>query len=217
MLPIYNISSLTTMKILEFTDERLRIGNEKSVIQAVELANLQLVVNLLLTICFVPIWVNLNYWSTETDRLNTSFLLYFAIALTLVVCLCYRNKIDDDFLYLSLPIHSVPIVGIFFLIIYTIAVPPQVACITFDKNKNLLTIKKFKFLFWDRSIQYPLTDILAANLVKESVCTGTCYAEVDAVRITRRRDGKICSFGVFSGSNAGSIVPAINTFLLGLR
>jgi hypothetical protein len=216
MLPIYTISGLTTMKILESTDERLIIRNETSVIEIIELTNLQLVVNLLLTICFLSIWVNSN-WSTQTDRLNTSFKLYFAITSILTFCLCYRNKIDNIFLFLSLLLYSIPIVGISFLIIVVMVIPPQVAYVTLDKNKNILITKKFKFLFWDRSIQYPLTDILEANLGKEAVCTGTYYAEVDTVRITRRRDGRTSSFGLFSGSNASSIVPAINAFLIALR
>jgi hypothetical protein len=62
--------------------------------------------------------------------------------------------------------------GHFFLILVVMAIPPQVAYVTLDKNKNLLMIKKFKFLFWDQSIQYPLTDILEANLGKETICTG---------------------------------------------
>ncbi len=217
MLPIYNISSLTTMKIIESTDERLIIAKEKSVIQSRELGNLRLVVNLLLTICFIPIWVNLEWPDEQTDRLNTSFMLYFVITLALGVYLCHRNKIDDIFLYLSLLMESVPIFGIFFLIAYAISSTSQVVCITFDKNKNLLTIKKFKFLFGARSTQYPLNEIIEARLGETVSGYGMYMVTIDAVMITRkrRRDGKILFLSeVASGENCSYLVQEINRFLL---
>jgi hypothetical protein len=203
------------MKILESTDERLVIGHETSFVDHKKLMNLQLLVNVLLTLCFLPIWINL-YCSTQRDWINKSFVFYFIIS-SILVSVFYSGRKGGDYLF-SLICFSIPIVGVssFALAAHSLSQIRASECLTFDRNSNFLIVKEFKFLFWNRSIEYPLNELLAASLSTISVYTPSMnFINVDTVRMARRRrrDGKVVVFGVASGSDAKFLVQKINTFL----
>jgi hypothetical protein len=203
------------MKILESTDERLVIGHETSFVDRQKLTNLQLLVNVFLTACFLPIWMNLDRY-TQKDWISKSFMLYFIISFILA-SVFYSGTKEGDYLF-NLIVYSIPIFGVFCL---AMVIPSsfEIAdseCLVFDKTLNFLTVKKFKFLFWNRSIQYPLNELLTASRSTTSVYVPSMnFINVDTVRMARRRgtDGKVVVFGVASGSDADFLVQKINTFL----
>jgi hypothetical protein len=203
------------MKILESTDERLVIGHETSFVDHKKLMNLQLLVNVFLTVCFLPIWINLDRY-TQRDWTSKSFIFYFIISLMLVFVF-YSGIKEGDYLF-NLIFFSIPILGVSSLamVAFSLVETSDSECLTFDKNLNFLTVKKFKFLFWNRSIKYPLNELLAASLSTMSVYVPSMnIINVDTVRMARRRrrDGKVVVFGVACGSDANFLVQKINTFL----
>jgi hypothetical protein len=203
------------MKILESTDERLVIGTETYVIDSQKLTNLQLLVNVFLTICFLPIWMNLDRF-TQRDWAIASWIFYFIIS-SILVSVFYSGRKEEYDLF-SLIFYSIPIMGVgtLAIVIGGLSQIYQSECLTFDKNKKVLIIKKFKFLFWNRSIQYLLSDLIEARLSKKFVSTGaTTGTNIDIVEIARKRrsDGKVVIFDVASGHDANFLVGKINTFL----
>ena len=202
------------MKILESTDERLVIGHETSFVDHKKLTNLQLLVNVFLTLCFLPIWMNL-YHSTQRDWTSKSFVLYFIIS-SILVSVFYSGIKAGDYLC-SLIFFSIPILGVLCLatVVFSRVEIADSECLTFDKNLNFLTVKKFKFLFWNRSIQYPLNELITASRSTMSVYVPSHVINVDTVQMVRRRrrDGKVVVFGVAYGSDANFLVQKINTFL----
>jgi hypothetical protein len=200
------------MKILESTDERLVIGNEAYFVELEKLMNLQLIVSVILTVCFLPIWMNL-YCFAQRDWRNKSFIFYFIIN-SILISVFYSGRIKGGDYWLILFLYSIPFIRM--LVLIGEAGIPKSECLTFDRNKNVLIVIKFKCLFWNRSIQYPLSDLLSARIYTKFVYTGSMNGiYVDTVQMARRRrrDGKVVVFGVACGSDANFLVQKINMFL----
>jgi hypothetical protein len=206
--PSYYIPNLIAMKILEATEERLVIKREK--LNSFELVCLALAVNVLVTICFVAISENLPSLRPE------SFALSFAIGCLLVHSLFSANKRDGGYLF-TVIFGSIPCLGVALLALAPIALLqlPQIASLTFDRSKNLLTIKHSRILFWHPLIQYPLNQIIEVTLATKKIFVGTSagVTSVQVVQLVRRRqDGKIVRKDILAGVKQ-DMVYQINKFL----
>ena len=197
------------MKVLEFTEERLVIKCKELTCEF-ELMCLAVGVNVLVTICFVAISKNfplLRY---------APFALSFAIGWLLVHLLFPGNKRNAGYLFITI-FGSIPFLGVALLsgMVLGLLQFPQTASLTFDKGRNLLTIKHSKILFWHPSIQYPLNQIIEATLVTKSIFIGSSagVAPLQVVQLARRRqDGKIFRKDILAGVNQ-DVVYQINKFL----
>jgi hypothetical protein len=217
ILPINStIFGLTKMKIIETTDRLLIISNgiTEANIKFRKLEIVRLGVNFVLTLFFMPILANSN-WSMQMDLPTQTYIgICFAVNFT-IVFIFYLENINEEgiisFLFLSLALYFIPIVGI--LVFGCFMLDSPLVHIAFDKNKNIFTIKKLELLPWDCSDEYPLNEILKASLDRVTISYGSGFISVvDAIRITRRRDGKIIFFHL-SNKDDIYIVRAINAFL----
>lgn len=197
------------MRILESTEEQLVIRREEPT-SAFELVCLALGVNVLVTICFVAISENLPSLSYE------SFAISLAIGWLLVHLLFPGNKINSGYLF-TVIFASIPFLGVALLSLTAVGLLqfPQIASLTFDKSRNLLTIKYSKILFWHPSVQYPLNQIVEATLASKQIFIGTSagVASVQVVQLVRRRqDGKIVRKDILIGVKQDTVYQ-INKFL----
>lgn len=197
------------MKIVESTEDRLVIQREEPT-SDFELVCLAVGVNVLVTICFVAISENLPSLRHE------SFALSFAIGWLLVHLLFPGNKRNTGYA-LTVIFGSIPFLGVALLSLVAISLLQfsQVASLTFDRGRNILTIKHSRILFWHPSIQYPLNQIVGATLVTKKIFIGSSagVASVEVVQLTRRRqDGKIFRKDILTGVKH-DIVYQINKFL----
>lgn len=198
-----------TIKIVESTEDRLVIKREE-LTSDFELVCLALGVNVLVTLCFVAISKNL------TSLRHESFPISFAIGWLLVHLLFPGNKRSASYA-LTVILGSIPFLGVALLSLAAISLLqfPQIASVTFDRGRNLLTIKYSKILFWHLSVQYPLNQIVEATLVTKTIFIGTS-AGVSSVRVVqlarRRQDGKIFRKDILTSVNQ-DIVYQINKFL----
>ncbi|MEA5605517.1 hypothetical protein [Nostoc sp. UHCC 0252] len=197
------------MKIVESTEERLVIRREE-LTSAFELVCLALGVNVLVTICFVAISENLSLSNDE------SFAISFAIGWLLVHLLFPGNKRNLGYLF-TVTFASIPLLGVALLSLTAIGLLqfPQIASLTFDKSRKLLTIKYSKILLWYPSVQYPLNQIVEATLASKQIFIGATagVAYVQVVQLARRRqDGKIVRKDILAGVKQDTVYQ-INKFL----
>jgi hypothetical protein len=177
------------MKIIESTDRRLIISDEKTDVKIGEIANTQLGINLIFALSSLLFLPNLNLFVPIVDLPTKIYIsMCFSINLTLAIVFYFKNikhKGILSFLCSSLAIYFIPIVGV--LLLGGVLLNPSTVYLAFDNNEGILTVKKLKFLFWNFSRQYPLNEILEADLRKVTLYYGSgCFSEVDAIRITRR-------------------------------
>ncbi|NDJ25529.1 hypothetical protein GS682_28610 [Nostoc sp. B(2019)] len=197
------------MKIVESTEEQLVIRREEPT-SAFELVCLALGVNVLVTICFVAISENLPPLSHE------SFAISLAIGWLLVHLLFPGNKTNPGYLF-TVTFASIPFLGVALLSLTAVGLLqfPQIASLTFDKNRKLLTIKYSKILLWYPSVQYPLNQIVEATLASKQIFIGASagVASVQVVQLARRRkDGKIVRKDILTGVKQDTVYQ-INKFL----
>ncbi|MGJ5629900.1 hypothetical protein [Nostoc sp. CALU 1950] len=198
------------MKIVESTEEQLVIRREEPT-SAFELVCLALGVNVLVTICFVAISENLPPLNDK------SFAISFAIGWLLVHLLFPGNKKNLGYLF-TVTFASIPSLGVAFLLSLTavgLLQFPQIASLTFDKSRKLLTIKYSKILLWYPSVQYPLNQIVEATLASKQIFVGASagVASVQVVQLARRRqDGKIVRKDILTGVQQDTVYQ-INKFL----
>lgn len=197
------------MKILESTEEQLVIRREEPT-SPFELVCLALGVNLLVTLCFVAISKNLLLPSRE------SFVISFAIGWLLVHALFSGDKASSGYFF-TVTFASIPFLGVALLSLTAVGLLqfPQTASLTFNKTRNLLTIKYAKILFWHPSVQYPLNQIVEAKLTSKEIFIGTSagVASVPVVQLARRKqNGKIVWKEILTGVKQDT-VHQINQFL----
>jgi hypothetical protein len=218
ILPINStIFGLTKMKIIESTDRLLIISNEitDANIKFTKLGIVQLCVNFMLALCYIPILATSN-WSVQIDLPTKTYIgMCFAVNLTTAIIFYLKNTNDEEIisgLFWSLVIYFIPIAGVVILCGPLLNTP--IAYLAFDKNKNILIVEKIELLPWDCSDEYPLNEISKVSLDRVTISYGSgCFSDVDAIRITRRRDGKIIFFHLSNGKDDIYIVRAINAFL----
>jgi hypothetical protein len=211
------IFGLTRMKIIEPTDRLLIISNgiTEADIKFRKLEIVRLGVNLVLALFFIPILANSN-WSVRIDLPTQTYIgMCFAVNFTLAIIFYIENinkKELISFSFSSLVFYFIPIAGVLFF--GFLLLDPPLVCLAFDKNKNIFTVKKLELLPWDCSDEYPLNEISKVSLDRVTISYGSgCFSDVDAIRITRRRDGKIIFFHVSNDKDDIYIVRAINAFL----
>jgi hypothetical protein len=203
------------MKITESTNWRLIISERKVNVKLYELASIQLAVNFVLAICYLAI-LAISNWYVQFDLATKIYIgMCFSINLALAIFFYLENTNEAEIildLFWSLIIYFIPLFGV--LLLSGIALTPPTAYLAFDLEKNILTVKKIKFLAWDLSEEYPLQGILAVSLDKVPIYYGSgCFSQVDAIRMTRKRDGKVFFFRISTDREDISIVRAINAFL----
>lgn len=206
------------MKITESTNRRLIISERKINVKLYELVSIQLVVNIVLAIGYLTI-LAISNWSMQFDLATKTYIgICFSINFALAIFSYLKNTNEEgiiSYLFWSLTIYFIPFLGV--LLSCSLALNPPIAYLAFDIDKNILIIKKIKFLAWDLSEEYPLQGILAASLDKVTVYYGSgCFSEVEAIRMTRKLDGKVFFFRTSTDREDISIVRAINA-LLSLR
>jgi hypothetical protein len=205
------------MKIIESTDRLLIISNEitEADIKFRKLEIVRLGVNFVLALFSIPILANSN-WSVQIDLPTQTYIgMCFAVNFTLAIIFYIENTNKKElisFSFSSLVFYFIPIIGVVFFGCLLLA--PPLVYLAFDKNKNIFTVKNLELLPWDCSDEYPLNEILKASLDRVTISYGSgCFSDVDAIRITRRRDGKIIFFHVSNDKDDIYIVRAINAFL----
>ncbi len=218
ILPINStIFGLTKMKIIESTDRLLIISNgiTEADIKFRKLEIIRLGVNFVLALFFIPILANSN-WSVQIDLPTQTYIgICFAVNFTLAIIFYIENISKKELISFSLSslvFYFIPIVGVLFFGCLMLA--PPLVYIAFDKNKNIFTVKNLELLPWDFSDEYPLNEISKVSLDRVTISYGSgCFSDVDAIRITRRRDGKIIFFHLSNDKDDIYIVRAINAFL----
>jgi hypothetical protein len=210
-LYVYNLSDITTMKILESTERRLVLEIENDIF--CKLVYLSLWVNALVTICFVAI-------SENSPALRYVFLILFStVGWLLIYFLLPKKARDNDYLF-EIIFFAIPILGfgvLLMIAVVSICITPQIASLTFDKDENLLTIKKVKILSWYPVTQYPLDEIIEVTLGKKYVHTSAMNGVVRPIAwlSRRRKNGRILQKNILANANANhSVVNQINKFLM---
>jgi nitrate reductase NapE component len=203
------------MKITESTNRRLIISERKINVKLYELASIQLVMNLVLAICCLPI-LAISNWSVQLDLVTKTYIsMCFSVNLALAIFFYLENSNEAEIishLFWSLTIYFIPILGVCCLC--GLALDPPTAYLAFDIDKNIFTVKKIKFLHWDSSEEYSLYGILEASLDRVTICYGSgIFSEVNAIRMSRKLDGKVFFFRVSTDREDISLVRAINAFL----
>ena len=198
------------MKIVKSTEEKLVIRREEST-STFELICLAVGVNVLVTLCFIAISENFP------PLRNESFTISIAIGWLLVHSLFPEDEINSSYL-LTVIFGSIPFLGVASLSVAALSLLqfPQIASLTFDKSKNLLTIKYSKILFWHPSTQYALDQIIESQLASKEIFIGTSagVTSIPVVQLARRRrNGKIVWKTVLAGANKQDTVYQINEFL----
>jgi hypothetical protein len=204
------------MKILESTERRLVIEFENFIY---ELTCLALWVSTLVTLCFFAILENLPSFISDSLRLSFARILSFAMGWLLIHLLFPGNRRNADY-WLTVISGSIPIlgVGISSFLALSLLQFPQTAFLTFDKDENLLIVKKNKILFWHPVTQYPLDEIIEFTRTTKTVYTSANpVLPISVVQLARRRQngGRILHKDIVGGTDANqSLVDQINRFLL---
>lgn len=186
------------MRIVEFTKNRLVIEREHST-SASELLALALAVNVIVSIY---IWVITSLPSTIID--NYSFYIGLAVSWLLVHLLFTGKRISVSYGFVVIAGAS-SFIGFVILLLcwlHTLSLSEPVSLI-FDKNVNLLTIKKAKIFLWYPTIQYPFNEIIGTRVQTQrfatGATTGTIMSVLDLVR--RKQNGKIVHKDILVGAN----------------